>query len=116
LRLERGDRSLDVAGAGADRARDPVHRPQLVDDRALDPRDRVRLELDVPLRVVALDRADQAEQAVRDEVALVDVRGQPAPEPPGDELDERRIGEDQAVAESAIAGLAELPPQGLRLV
>ena len=75
------DRALDLARAGAHRARHPVERAQLVDDRALDPRDRVGLELDVAGRVEALDRADQAEQAVRDEVALVDVRRQPAAEP-----------------------------------
>ena len=85
-----------------DRARHPVERAQLVDDRALDPRDRVRLELDVAVGVVALDRADQPEQAVRDEVALVDVRGQAAAEPAGDVLDERRVGEDQPVAERLV--------------
>ena len=62
----------------AHRARHPVQRAQLVDDRALDPRDRVRLELDVAVGVVPLDRVDQPEQAVGDEVALVDVRGQAA--------------------------------------
>ena len=45
------------------RSRHPVHRAQLVDDRALDPRDRERLELDVAIGVVALDRADQARAA-----------------------------------------------------
>ena len=81
LRLEHRDRPLDVACAGAHGARHPVHRPELVDDRPLDPRDRVGLELDVAVGVVPLDRADQAEQAVRDEVALVDVRRQAAAEP-----------------------------------
>ena len=106
-----GDRALDVARAGAHGARHPVHRAQLVDDRALDPRDRVRLELHVAVGVVALDRADQAEQAVGDEVALVDVRGQAAAEAAGDELDERRVGQDQAVAQRAIARLPELAPE-----
>ena len=40
-------RALDLAGAGADGARHPVERAQLVYDRALDPGDRVGLELDV---------------------------------------------------------------------
>ena len=111
LRLELADRALDVAGAGADGARHPVHRAQLVDDLPLDPRDRVRLELHVARRVVALDRADQAEEAVRDEVALVDVGRQPGAEPPGDVLDERRVGEDQPVAELLVAGLPEFEPQ-----
>ena len=99
LRLERRDRALDLARPRAHRARHPVHRAQLVDDRALDARDRVRLELHVAVGLVALDRADQAEQAVRDEVALVDVRGQAAPEAAGDVLHERRVREDQPVAE-----------------
>src|SRR4029079_7658378 len=64
LALELADRPLDVAGPGAHRARHPVEGAQLVDDRALDPRDRVRLELDVALGVEALDRPDQAEQPV----------------------------------------------------
>src|SRR6185436_10811402 len=45
LGLELGDRLLDVTRARANGARDPVHRPELVDDRAPDARDRVRLEL-----------------------------------------------------------------------
>ena len=72
--LELGDRALDLARARAHRARHPVERAELVDDRALDARDRVRLELDLAVRVEALDRADQAEQPVRDEILLVDVR------------------------------------------
>ena len=89
---------------------------QLVDDRALDPRDRVGLELDVAVRVEALDRADQAEQAVRDEVVLVDVRGQSAAEPSGDVLDERRVREDQAVSGRLVLVLLVLAPEGLGLV
>ena len=65
--------------------------------------------------VVALDRAHQAEQPVRDEVALVDVRGQPGAEPAGDVLDERRILEDQPVAKLLVAGAAVLEPQSLGL-
>src|SRR4051794_31921437 len=111
LRLELGDRPLDLAGARTDGARHPVERAELVDDRALDPRDRVDLELDVAAGVVALDRADQPEQAVGDEVALVDVRGQAAAEAPGHELDERRIGQDQAIAQRAIVARPELAPE-----
>jgi hypothetical protein len=103
LLLELGDRALDVARPCAHRARHPVERAQLVDDRALDPRDRVRLELDLAVRVVALDRTDQAEEAVGDEVALVDVRRQTASEAACDELDERRVGQDQAVADGPVA-------------
>src|SRR5215212_2757001 len=59
--LELAVRPLDLAGTGADRARHPVERAQLVDDRALDARDRVGLELDLALDVEALDRIDQAD-------------------------------------------------------
>ena len=67
-------------------------------------------------RVVALDRADQAEQAVGDEVALVHVRGQAGAEPAGDVLDERRVREDQPVAQLLVAGAPVLEPQLLGLV
>src|SRR3954454_20690630 len=80
---------LDLTGAGADGARHPVERAELVDDRAADARDRVGLELDLPREVEALDRVDQADEAVGDEVGLLDVRGQPRGHAAGDVLDER---------------------------
>src|SRR5215213_590185 len=55
---------LDLAGLEPDRPWDPVDGSQLVDDRALDPRDRVGLELDAPFEIVFLDRVDQTEDAV----------------------------------------------------
>ena len=82
LRLERCNRALDLARPRADGARHPVHRAELVDDRALDPRDRVSLELHVAVGLVALDRADQAEQPVRDEIAFVHMGGSPLPSRP----------------------------------
>src|SRR5919201_1702954 len=116
LALELDDRALDVARAGADRPRHPVHRAKLVDDRTLDPRDRVRLEFDVPVRVVALDGVDQTEQAVRNKVVLLDVRREAATEATSDELDERRIGEDEAVADLLVSRAAVLPPEALRVL
>ena len=113
LGLELGDRPLDVARAGAHGARHPVHRAQLVDDRALDPRDRVGLELDVAVGVEALDRADQPEEPVGDEVTLVDVGREPASEPARDVLDERRVREDQPVPERPVVRPLELVPEGL---
>jgi hypothetical protein len=120
FRFQAADRALDVPRPRAHRTRHPIHRPQLVDDRALDSRNRVRLELDVPVRVVALDRADQPEQPVLDEVTFVDVARQAAADAPGDVLDERRIGENQALAQRLLAGPAVLLPErkgliGLRL-
>ena len=69
--------SLDVAGPGADAAGNPVERAELVDDRALDARNREGLELDLALQVEALDRADQPQQPVRDQIGLLDVRRKP---------------------------------------
>src|SRR5439155_23474463 len=63
-----------------------------------------------------LDRADQSQQAVGDEVVLVHVRGQAAAKAARDVLDERRVGEDQAVADALILALAVLAPELLRLV
>ena len=114
-RLELADRALDLARARPHRARHPVERAQLVDDRAADARDRVGLELDVAVGVEAVDRADQPEQPVRDEVAVVDVRGQPRSEPAGDVLHERRVAEDQLIAQRLLARLPVLEPQAQRL-
>jgi hypothetical protein len=67
LVLEARVDALDLACAGAQRARHPVERAQLVDDRALDAGDREDLELNLARRVEALDGGDQAEQGVGDE-------------------------------------------------
>jgi hypothetical protein len=106
------DGALDLARAGADGARHPVQRSQLVDDRALDAGDRIGLELDLTAGVEALDGADQPEQAVRDEVLLVDVRGKRRAQTARHEFDERRVGQDQPVPQRAIARLPVLLPQG----
>ena len=105
-----------MASAGADGARHPVHRAQFVDDLALDPGHRVGLELHVAPRVVALDRADQAEEAVGDEVTLVHMGRQSGAQPAGDVLHERRVREDEAVADLLVAGPPEFEPQLLGLV
>src|SRR5579884_62298 len=114
--LELADRALDVARAGANGARDPVHGAQLVDDLALDASHGIRLELHVARRVVALDRPDQPEQAVRDEVALVDVGGEARAEAARDVLHERRVREDEAIADLLVARAPEVQPELLGLV
>jgi hypothetical protein len=52
-----------ISRARAHRARHPVKRAQLVDDRALVAGDREDLELNLARRGEALDGGDQAEQA-----------------------------------------------------
>ena len=111
LGLERGVGLLDLAGLVAHRARDPVDRPQLVDDRAADPADRVGLELDRALEVELLDRVDQPEDAVGDEVGLLDVGRQADADPAGDVLHQRRVVQDQPLAQPLVAGRLELAPQ-----
>ena len=100
LRLEVGDGPLELAGLHAHRARDPVGVAELVDDRAADAGHRVALELHLAGGLVAGDRVDQPEGAVGDEVGLLHVRGQTAADPAGDVLDQRRVVQDQPVAEA----------------
>ena len=111
LRLELGVRLLDVAGAGSHGAGHPVQRPKLVDDRPLDSRDREGLELDLAVEVEALDRTDQADQAVGDQVALLDVGWEPRRHPAGDELDQRRVRDDEMLARSLVPVLLVPSPE-----
>ena len=111
LGLERDVGALDVAGPSADRARHPVQRAQLVDDRPLYAGDRIGLELDVAIRIEALDRADQPQQPVRDQVRLVHVRRQARRPPPGDELDQRRVGDDESLAGLLITFVLKQAPE-----
>src|SRR3954454_2064041 len=90
--------ALDLAGTGADGARHPVQGAQLVDDRALDAGDRVGLELDLAVGVEALDRVDEADEAVGDEVGLLHVRGQAGGHAAGHVLDHRRVRHDELLA------------------
>ena len=102
-RLELGDGALELAGLHPDRPRDPVGVAELVDDRAADAGHRVALELHLAGGLEAGDRVDQAERAVGDEVGLLDVRGQAAADPAGDVLHQRRVVEDQPVAQRRVA-------------
>jgi hypothetical protein len=86
---------------------------------ALDPRDRVGLELDAPFEIVFLDRVDQAEDAVRHQVGLLDVRWQANRDSASHVLDQRRVVEDEPLA--GVSGRLELeflpqPFHGRRLV
>ena len=107
--------ALDLPSPRPDRARHPVERPQLVDDRAADPGDRVGLELDLPRQVKPCDRGDQPPEPVRDQVGLLDVRRQPGAHPARDVLDERRKCEHEPLAGAFIPGGFVAPPQVLEL-
>ena len=81
--------ALELPGARPHRARHPVEGAQLVDDRPADAGDRVGLELDLAAEVEALDRGDQAAEAIGDQIGLLDVGGQARAHPAGDVLDQR---------------------------
>jgi hypothetical protein len=111
LALELGVGLLDLSRLVADRARDPVDGPQLVDDGPADPADRVGLELDRAVEVELVDGVDQPEDAVRHQVGLLDVRRQAHADPAGDVLDQRRVVQDQPLAQSRLAALLVLLPE-----
>jgi len=115
LVLELGVDPLDLPGPRAHRPRDPVERAQLVDDRAPDARDRIGLELDLAREIEAFDRRDQPEQAVGDEIGLVDVGGEPRAHPPRDVLDERRIGDDETLTSPVLPRRLVAAPEVLEL-
>ena len=100
LGLELGVGLLERAGLGPHRAGHPVDRAELVEDGALDAGDGVGLELEAAARVELLDGVDEPEDAVADEVGLLDVLGQADGHPAGDVLHQRRVVEDQLVADS----------------
>ena len=108
-------RLLERPGLGPHRARHPVDRAQLVEDRALDARDRVGLELVAAIGVELLDRVDQPEDAVADEVGLLDVLREPGSHAAGHVLHERRVVEDQPVAQLPLSRDLELRPQPVDL-
>src|SRR4029077_4300709 len=66
--------------------------------------------------VEALDRADEAEEPVGHEILLVDVRRKARADTTRHELDERRVGEDQAVAKVLVLRLPILLPERLSLI
>src|SRR5918995_1604368 len=110
-RLQLGVGLLDVARSRAHGAWDPVEGAQLVDDRPLDPGDREGLELDLALEVEALDRPDEAQQPVGDQVRFLDVRRQPGGHAARDELDQRRIRHHQTLAGALVAVRLVATPQ-----
>jgi hypothetical protein len=97
--LELAVRLLDGARLRPHRARHPVDRAQLVDDRAADPGDGIRLELVAAAGVELVDGVDQPEHAIADEVGLLDRMRESGRHPAGDVLHQRGVVEDQPVAD-----------------
>ena len=111
--LELGERPLDGAALGPHRAGHPVDRAELVEDGALDAGDGVGLELEATGRVELLDGVDEPEDAVADQVGLLDVLGQADGHAAGDVLHQRRVVQDQPVPRSrASAARGTVPELG----
>src|SRR3954451_24462910 len=115
LVLELRVRLLDLSSSRTHAAPCPVDRPQQVEDRAPDARHREGLELDLARGVEALDRRDQAEQAVRDEVGLLDVRGQAGRHPSGHVLHERGERQHELLPRALVAIFLVAAPELLEL-
>ncbi|MEJ7717142.1 MAG: hypothetical protein WKF31_03950 [Thermoleophilaceae bacterium] len=73
--------------------------------------DREGLELDRATGIEALYGRDQPEQPVRDEVRLLDVRGQPGGHATGHELHERRVGEHEPLTSPLVAFVLVAAPR-----
>jgi len=76
-----------------------------------DPGHDIGLELDLPIRVIPFDRADQAPEAVGDQIGLLNVRRQPGPKLAGHVLDQRRVGDYKAFAGSLVLLILAALPQ-----
>ena len=111
--LELGERPLDAARPAAHRSRHPVELAEPVVHRTADARHGERLELHATLGIETFDGVDQAEHARADEVARVDARRQAGTHTTGDELDQRRVVDDQVLASGRV--LAVQPPRPLHL-
>ncbi len=113
--LEFGQRTLDLPRPRPDRAWHPVEGAQPVEDRALDPVDRIGLELETAFGLELVDRIYQPENSVRDQVGLVDVAWQSDRHPAGDELDQWRVLQDQRLPGLRIGRRLEVRPQVAQL-
>ena len=98
LGLKRGDGLLEVPGLGANRTRNPVDRAELIEDRALDAGDRVRLERKAPLRIKLLDCVNKAERSVARKIGLLDAARESHAHSACDVLHQRCVVHDQLVA------------------
>ncbi len=100
--LELGERRLDAARMRAHRARHPVELSQAVVDRTADPRPGEGLELDPLIGIEPLDRVDQTEHPIGDEVTRIDRGRQTRADTTGDELHQRRVVDDEMVARGGL--------------
>ena len=88
-----GTRGLPPHGA-----RGPVEVAQQVEDRAGDPAPREQPQRHPPALVVAIDRLDQADVALVDQVLQHHRAGQAGVDPPRDGVDQGQVRDDQRVS------------------
>jgi len=96
LLLDLSGRILDGPGLAPYRAWDPVRGPHLIDDRAPDTRPRIGLELESPLGFEFLNRVDETEHPIRDEVGEFDRVGETHDEAGRHDGDERSVVDDES--------------------
>ena len=111
LVLQLGVGAFDGPSLGPHRAGYPVDRAELVDDRPLDAADGVGLELEAAGRVELVDGVDEPEDPVADQVGLLDVLREARRDPAGDELDQRRVVQDQPLPGLVGAVLLVVAPE-----
>ena len=110
LGLDRLARALDLAGAVADEARNPIHRAEFIEDRAADSGRAVRLELDLAFEVERVDRVHQPEEPGRHEVLEIHLVGEPRVDAFGVVAHEREEALHEVVAHVLRARLLVLDP------
>src|SRR6185369_9186496 len=98
---------LDERGLLAHAARYPVERAEMVEDGAADAELRVGREERFLLRVVLLDRVEQADDPPRHQVVELDVRRFPHREPLDHPADEREIAAQHVLAIALRRGVAD---------
>ena len=108
--LELGERLLDLACPAPDRSGHPVELTKAVVDGTADAGSGEGLELDGSLGVVSVDRVDQTEHTGTHEVARIDAVGQTRTDTTGDELDQRRVVDDQMVARGCVLAIQPTRP------
>jgi hypothetical protein len=94
----------------ADEARDPVLRPEFVEDRAADAHAAVRLELDAAAHVEAVDGVHETEETGRAEVVDLDRTRESGKQAFADVANERVVRLDQTVLENRIVRGLEAGP------
>ncbi len=103
-RLEFADRAFDFTRALPNGARHPIQRSQRVENRPVDPRDRIGFELYAARIIVFFNRIDEPDDTIVYEVVNLNVGRQVRGDAPGHVFHEVKIFMDQLFARVGLAG------------